>query len=1346
MRNNTLMSKKRNKNIIEQNCSAPVDLADNPKHPTNITQHGEKNVAIIANTGSHISMQHIQTFADISAALEAHISKIGNYHIERKETNTLLDWIKQSQEPIGFQDNEKRIALLLGKAGSGKSVIMKDILLTLQNDKHYSVLAFKSDIFYDGEDFRDLNGKANLGCSVIEAVQESAKTHKTILLIDQIDALSAALSSKRKPLSEMISLINKAAEISNVRVLISCRPYDFYYDYSFSGLKTCYQITVEDLSETEIRQVLYLNNILSDKQIPTNLLKLLSNPLTLSLFCRIQRGQTISDIKNLIDLYALLWNDMLDHCHADSKEIVEFLWHFTSILYAKQTLSIHKSLIPSKWHKESNDLLSKGIIIENKQTKTWQFMHQTLFDYVFARLFFEKQLTLETMFGSKHQGLFVRNHLKQILEYQHMADKDGFLSNVHTILFEKTDDRFRYKYRFHLRHLVLSILANFDNYDTREKTLIWKEIFSNSLYLFHYTNSPISYAGFLLYKDWIDSKGGFFAVDQHLQDYMFTIFGKIFYSNFQEIVPYIRSLCEPRMSEYHRKKLIALIERKGKIEFSDDLKFVINFLDADEASLSFPLLMHFNTIHNTDWVIKRLKQYIIKIYENSKDSVSLKFYPNISHNIQLIYDDLKERFPEETYHFAFDIVKHIATISILDSKDDIKNSMAYWIYNRHNTHTSEFHEELVDDMMEYWKQRFQVEPHGYDIIGLNELVQTDLTIMHIVATQALCDGINQYNNQYKEYAFQYLKTNINRTFHSSSLLHYQIKLFRTWVNADPSLEDVSDLLDIIKNIMPDWEKVPFAHPNRQHPISDIGRTRAEYDNCVPIDLLRQFPEEYQYYLKAKRRFKYLENDEPNRIEMHCGYPSVEQDSINHIKKDSDILNLMRTYNTDSYHDFEHPSLSGNSELFSQRAQSQPDRYYKIYLKALEDPSIHIRYSLDGLDGLIRCNYSQDKLDVLFCRIIDELYRREDIEQPQTNSLFCLRIDYYPQNRLHMPQQVYDFVKKIVLHPYSDKDETNNIDYNLPINRERGRAIDLLVCTSYYDEVYGHDILDTFEQIVETTSVTSKVGMLFRMACLINVDYQRTLNLFINITQDGNPNYFKLPIHNANPLLYFISKDFKKLIPYFKMATKSDIGNDVTADWLFRAWLNGNTEAKEMLFELADNSKAARIKSINFVGRYYESKYTESMTEVLLRYLSFEEKELGNEYDDIFHHLADWESSMDTRIFLDKFIKSPICIYCSHDIYTYLKSLALDNPNYCLDFLEKLYTKKSHKHAKNAEEYSLVDYELQEITEILIDAYNNVRVYDKDNHSLESAMNLLDKLLEKEDVNYYLNKCLNMLEE
>lgn len=1314
-------------------------MSDNQVNSMNITLHGDRSVAVVAQSESTVNLQYHQTYSDLSAALENSASKIGNCHIDRKEKDALLSWIRHSPEPT--DDNcENRIAVLLGKAGCGKTVIMKDILLALKLDEQYRVLAIKSDIFYEGDDYRSLNEIAGLGKPIVEIICELATQGKTILIIDQIDALSAVLSSKRKPLAEMLGLIRSASKIPNVRIITSCRPYDFYYDQSFADLRNCHQVMVGELEEKEIRQALAQNNLISDKHLAPELLKLLSNPLNLSLYCSILPKNQTPDIRSLTDLYSALWNEMLDNCPSRANEIVDFLWSFCSILYEKQTLSININLLPSEWHKVINELISKGILVQNN--KVVQFMHQTLFDYVFARLFFEKKQKLEDMFETKHQGLFVRNHLKQILEYQHMTDLDGFLRNVHTILFDKTDDRFRFKYRFHIRHLVLSILAGFDNYDAKEKTLIRKNIFTNKVYLFHFTNSIITFTGFELYRDWIDQKGGFFVVEKKLQDYMFTIFSKVLYSNFRETISFMRTLCEPRLSGNHRKRLIALIERQGKADFSEDLKYVVQFLDDDEATLAFPMLMHTNTIHNTDWVIARLRQCVLTVYANNKNAPSLKFLPDISHNILLIYDDLKKHFPDEAYRFAFDIVKYVATISVLDAEDDIKNSMSYWIYNRHNSHSSDFHEELVDDMMDYWTQRLQTEPKGNEIAELNELIQTDLTIMHVVAAQALCDGINQY----QETAFRYMKNNISRHFHSSLLLHYQIKLFAAWVNANPPMEELAELLNIIKTIMPDWEKVPFKHPNRQRPISDIGRTRAQYDYCIPMNLLKQFPEEYQYYQKAKRRFKYLENEEPSRITMHCGYPSVKPETVEHIPDDSGILNLMRSYNKDNLHDFENPSLSGNSELLAQKAKSQPDRYCGIYLRALQDPSIHIKYTLDGLGALTQSNLAQDQLDTLFCRTIEAVRTRENLEQPQTNSILCMRIDYYAQNRLHMPRLVYDFVKDIVLHPYSDKDETDNIDYNLPINRERGRAIELLVCTSCYDKEYGNDILDTMERIVPTVSVTSKVGMLFRMACLLNVNRQRTLNLFLAVTQDGDPNYFKLPVHNANPLLYFIGKDFHQVIPYFRMAMKSDIGNDVTADLLFRAWLCRNNEAKDMLFELADNSRVARVKTIDFVGRHFEAKFAEPMMEVLLRYLAFEEKELGREYDEIFRHLAEWETSLDSRKFMDKFIKSEVCIYCSHEIYKYLKSLAENDPNYCLDILTKLYNKKSRKHIENAEEYPLEDNELQEITEILIDAYNNVRVYDKDNQSLESAMDLLDALLENENVNYYLNRCLQILEE
>lgn len=1305
------------------------------KKEIEITQHGEKSVAIVANAGSMVTLQDKQRFEDVSAALENYTSEIGpcHIHIDRKETGTLLEWLCNTSEPNGNARYEKRIAILLGKAGSGKSVVMKDILLSLKESPEYRVLAFKSDIFYDGDDNRDLNEKARMGQSVIEAIRESAQKQRTVLLIDQIDALSAVLSSRRKPLDEMIGLIKQAAQIPNVRVVTSCRPYDFYYDKKFADLKNCYQVVVRDLEKEDVKRVLEKNGVVIDSTYAEDLLTLLSNPLNLSLFCAIRPDADTLRDKTLTGLYDCLWNNILDDYPEDSERLVSCLWEYASQLYQHQTLSMSMSLFPSKWHEEKKYLLSRGILVGNNGV--YQFMHQTLFDYVFARLFFEQHQTLEDMFEKEHQGLFMRNHLKQILEYQRATDNEGFWRNVRTILFEKTADRFDYKYRFHIQHLVLSILGSIETYTLNEKRLIDKNIMANNRYHFHFVNTIITLGGFGLYREWTDKKGGFFAITASERENLFIILGKMLYTKPKETIHYIRTLCVPELQETYRKKLIALIERMGKIEMSEDERFVIGFLDDKDVEFVFPLLMHANVVEHTDWVVGRTLAYVNKRYEESGKEEMLKYHPSISHNIQLIYDDLKRQLPLVAYQFGYEIVRNVAEMSVLQSAHDIKSSLAYVMYNRHSTHTAELHEETVDDMMAYMGKRLKEETTPDNVRMLDELIATDLCIMHVIAAEALCKGMNHY----ADYAFRYLKSNICRSFVSSVLLHYQIKLFKTWVLANPSRESLDELMSVIKNIYPEWENHPLEYPNRRYPLTRVGFTRAQYYACVPKEILKTYPEEYKFFAEMQHKWNDFENEEPNKIEMHEGYTTLRREAFDNMVKDSDILQTMRKINNDNdLIDFSRPTLSGVSASFAQKAQQNPDKYYVVYLKALGDEKIPLKYIIDGLEALMECGYAQDKIDHLLCRLIEEVPRRKDVQQPITNMTICSRIEYYEKNDLHMPEEVYGFVKGVALHPSRDVDDTDDIDFNLPINRERGRAIDILEM-SFYDKAYADDIIDTLLAIVPDASITSKVGMLFRMAYLLNVSREKTLQLFLEVTRDCNPNYYRLPVHNANPVLYLIRTNFYDLVPYFESAVQAEKGNDVTANMLFRAWLLGAEKAKEMLLRFAEQSAAARVQVIDFVGRYYRKDFAEHMMEVLIRYMTYDEEALGKEYDEIFSKLGAWGKQFDTQTFLNKFIKSEICVHCSYRIYEYLKSLAIENPEYCLDLLSALYAKKSKA-------YIVEHYELQQITEILIDAYNNVRTYTSNNESLEHAMDLMDNLLEKEDVNYYLTQCLKILEE
>ena len=166
-----------------------------------------------------------------SSNLRAYYSDIiPGYHIDRDETNILYNWLAQPVDPDEKQ--EDRIAVLLAGAGLGKTVILHDLQIRLEQEGT-PVLAIKSDIVFDSSD-TTLDRALNLGAPAAEAIKQIALDQKVVILIDQVDALSAVLSADRRPLESINTFINEVTRIANVRVIVSCRQYDFDYERAFA--------------------------------------------------------------------------------------------------------------------------------------------------------------------------------------------------------------------------------------------------------------------------------------------------------------------------------------------------------------------------------------------------------------------------------------------------------------------------------------------------------------------------------------------------------------------------------------------------------------------------------------------------------------------------------------------------------------------------------------------------------------------------------------------------------------------------------------------------------------------------------------------------------------------------------------------------------------------------------------------------------------------------------------------------------------------------------------------------------------------------------------------------------
>lgn len=125
----------------------------------------------------------------------------GKIHIERNETKDLFNWITTETN-----ENSPSIVLLVGNAGYGKSVVLKD-LFSLLNSNNIPSLGIKADKILNISSIKDIETELNLKDDIFSIFQSLSKTKTCAFIIDQIDALSLSLSSSRHAINSYDRLI-----------------------------------------------------------------------------------------------------------------------------------------------------------------------------------------------------------------------------------------------------------------------------------------------------------------------------------------------------------------------------------------------------------------------------------------------------------------------------------------------------------------------------------------------------------------------------------------------------------------------------------------------------------------------------------------------------------------------------------------------------------------------------------------------------------------------------------------------------------------------------------------------------------------------------------------------------------------------------------------------------------------------------------------------------------------------------------------------------------------------------------------------------------------------------------
>jgi hypothetical protein len=388
-----------------------------------------------------------------SSFLHQHKNTIGNtkIHIRRNIVDEIVNWI------ISTTDDTKNFAMLIDQAGTGKTVVLQDVLIDLES-KGYDVLAIKADQQLSGITLlSDINNRLELTQSLEQILSRLSQLGRVAVLIDQIDALSLSLAHDQATLDIVLNLIARLQRIPNLRILVSCRLFDRNSDQRLKQIDISHQFTLAQLTEDEVSIILDSMGI-HFQSLSKTTRTLLQTPLHLNLFAlaldnNSSTRKRLLGVTSLQELYGAIWENIVlrEDPQAPSKaDRVEVLRIFKNYMSKHQVISVPKSVLlqPDLAYLEhaTSWLASIGVVVQAKNN--WTFIHQTFFDYCYAREFVENGENLVDVILQSSQGLFVRPQLIQVIAYMRGVNAPQYIRDLTALLSAPT-------LRYHLYDLLL---------------------------------------------------------------------------------------------------------------------------------------------------------------------------------------------------------------------------------------------------------------------------------------------------------------------------------------------------------------------------------------------------------------------------------------------------------------------------------------------------------------------------------------------------------------------------------------------------------------------------------------------------------------------------------------------------------------------------------------------------------------------------------------------------------------------------------------------------------------------------------------------------------------------------
>lgn len=990
------------------------------------------------------------------------------FKIERSEVHEIYDKI--------ISPNKEKYFFVLGSAGCGKSIILKEVD-NLLKDKSYTIIPI------DIRNFDNFNNCEELGqCIFNERVSPAdllvniTQDKPALIILDQLDSLSSVSGRSINKWFVINQLLQQVCKYQNIKVLIACRDFDLNKD---SRLKEFIQTNEEFIEK------FFINNLSNEVVIDTltklgvnknrineKLLKLFSIPLHLQMLCAVSENTDITNLnyENKLELYNAFW---------DSKctLIGDEAW-FSLINLMVNYLNSNKSLVApqcifDRYKTNLNKLLSECVFCQDE--KNISFFHETFYDYCFARILAANtEKTLYDFILASDQSLFIRSNVRQSLEYLRVADTRRYLLDLKNILNSEN-------IRVHVRTLILDVLLNFEKLTNDEINILInvQGVIKNAIlnkYEYKEVEFLIQYKTGELLENLIDIENEKFNQSAEL----LTMFADKYTKEIDLIIN--------QLNDTHLTKimLIGYPNTLSRFLFSPYLykttrlyNILKSLLQNDSVSIK-SLFGHLQYVMKdfiqTEQVFELYGILLNKIIQeilsgNNRNDNSLYI-----HNIKEYITKSPEKFIEINFKYLLNGIKN--------SQAHTHNGLKYDKLSYHRIYGYEdnickvfsiaLNTLAKQEPASYWDFIEKYKYSEYETILF--LILKSLYYLPIECSDQIVEYI--INNPY-----------IYNVGYSSNY-NYLIMLLLNKFTQNCDEELFEKLIKTILNYQDDYEYEYFKDlkKNRRLNYSPLHHVQAKLLDSMDKERLLKYPKAKLKLLELQRKFKttnFLQ--EPKEIEGGLVVSPISKEkalkmSINQWKR------AIYKYITPDSNRFS-PCSGGAyqlSQVLEDIISKEPLKFLNLIyeLDISKTSPYYINAILTGLSNLFGYYEEKENLIIYCLKISDKDFN---------HSIIKLLNSFIDNNGVHLSDYCINLIIQYIINPqYNDEWDNNDIDM-VSINCTNGQALWLLQ-KILFKNINLKDKFNSIFDSIHTLSLATKVAFINPLREIYNNDRNYALSL------------------------------------------------------------------------------------------------------------------------------------------------------------------------------------------------------------------------------------------------------------